>query len=148
MEFRSRYLVSQGFLFLLIVMAGLAVSRLTLEGLLGGSIILVQKSVEHPGLSTSILLFLCFLSFLCFFKLGYRNGTHLFSDVLVLLVSITASTLPFQLFVIGFITVFVEPRVYNWRGLLESFFKHPVLCSLNVLLFCVLCFVVIKKEYR
>jgi hypothetical protein len=95
MESRKRYLLIQGLLFLLIVMAGLAVSRLTLEGLLAGSIILVEKSVERPQLSTLILSFLCFLCLLCFsdLKLGYRHRIHLLSDVLVLLVTITASEL-------------------------------------------------------
>jgi hypothetical protein len=150
MESRRRYLVSQVLLFLLIVAAGLAVSRLTIEGLWAGSLFLIEKGVKHPLLSTLVLSSLCFLSFLRFFdlKMAHRRGIRLLTDLLVLLVSITVGVLSFQLFAGGYLIGFVAPRAYDWNRLLEPFLKQPLLCSLNLLLFCVICFSVIKMEYR
>jgi hypothetical protein len=149
MNGRWRRLLRLAALLLLIVAAGQAVWRLGLERILVGSLLLVEGALEHPYLATLILLVLDLLAMVWARDAVVRPGVRLvLSRVLVWLVSIVTGVLLFQILAGVGVALLFGPSVYKAESLREAVLQHPVLHGVNLVLFGLLWFVVIRRDYR
>jgi hypothetical protein len=139
-------LVRPAFLSLSIVVAGVAVARLGVEVVLFGSLLLVEMLVDRP-LGASVVLAMCVAVLSGSVALKAYSSAARVARIAAALFAGTVSLLFVQVALLGLLTL-EQSGFYNWASLRERLWMHPVLGTLNVLLFAAASIVVVAIDSR